>query len=45
MDRAVSGVRTGDAGIMTYTISAAAALAGVGVLTMRRRKQCCEREQ
>ena len=45
MDRAVSGVRTGDAGIMTYTISAAVALAGVGVLTMRRRKQCCEREQ
>ena len=45
MDRAVSGVRTGDAGIMTYTISAAVALAGVGVLTMRRRKQCREREQ
>lgn len=45
MDRAVSGVRTGDAGIMTYTISAAIALAGVGVLTMRRRKQCCEHEQ
>ena len=45
MDRAVSGVRTDDAGIMTYTISAAVALAGVGVLTMRRRKQCREREQ
>lgn len=45
MDRAVSGVRTGDVGIMTYTISAAIALAGVGVLTMKRRKRCCEREQ
>lgn len=45
MDSAVSGVRTGDVGIMTYTISAAIALAGVGVLTMKRRKRCCEREQ
>ena len=45
MDNAVSGVQTGDAGIMTYTISAAVALAGVGVLTMKRRKRCCEREQ
>ena len=45
MDRAVSGVRTGDVGIMTYTISAAIALAGVGMLTMKRRKRCCEREQ
>lgn len=45
MDRAVFGARTGDVGIMTYTISASIALAGVGVLTMKRRKRCCEREQ
>lgn len=45
MDRAVSGVRTGDVGIMMYTISAAIALAGVGVLTMKRCKRHCEREQ
>ena len=45
MDNAVSGVQTGDAGIMMYAVAAVAALVGVGVFMLRRRKRCCEREQ
>lgn len=42
MDSAVSGVQTGDAGIMMYAVAAVAALVGVGVFMLRRRKLCRE---
>ena len=42
MDNAVSGVQTGDAGIMMYAVAAVAALVGVGVFMLRRRKLCRE---